>query len=236
MLVIQSCLTLCSPMHCSLPGSSVCGILQARVLEWVAIPFSRVSIKPRDWTRVSCIAGRFFTTWATRESESEVAQLCPTLCDPMAMGFSRQEYWSGLPFPSPEDLPNTGLEPRSPAVQADSLLSESPEKPKATGGLKCCCYRLSQIQTRKLPTAFQSIAITHVTTGKIPVCPGGARSSDLVDRSRADEVGLRTGRSPKAKWNLSEANPGILGPLSPMSTFLSLPSSPSPPPSSMERS
>ena len=54
----------------------------------------------------------------------QVAQLCPTLCDPMAMGFSRQEYWSGLPFPSPEDLPDTEIEPRSPALQADSLLSE----------------------------------------------------------------------------------------------------------------
>ena len=42
------------------------------------------------------------------------------------MGFSRQEYWSGLPFPSPEDLPNTGMEPRSPTLQADSLLSQPP--------------------------------------------------------------------------------------------------------------
>ena len=46
------------------------------------------------------------------------------------MGFSRQEYWSGLPFPSPEDLPNQGIEPRSLALQADSLLSEPPEKPR----------------------------------------------------------------------------------------------------------
>ena len=44
------------------------------------------------------------------------------------MGFSRQEYWSGLPFPSPEDLPDPGIEPRSPALQADSLLSELPQK------------------------------------------------------------------------------------------------------------
>ena len=50
----------------------------------------------------------------------------PTLCDPMTVGFSRQEYWSGLPFPSPEDLPDTGIEPRSPALRADSLLSEPP--------------------------------------------------------------------------------------------------------------
>ena len=55
-------------MDCSLPGSSVHGIFQARVLEWVAIPFSRRSSRPGDWTRVSCIAGRFFTIWATREA------------------------------------------------------------------------------------------------------------------------------------------------------------------------
>ena len=46
------------------------------------------------------------------------------------MGFSRQEYWSGLPFPSPGDLPNPGIEPGSPALQADTLTSEPPGKPK----------------------------------------------------------------------------------------------------------
>ena len=45
---------------------------------------------------------------------------------PLSMGFSRQEYWSGLPFPSPGDLPNPGIEPGSPALQADALSSESP--------------------------------------------------------------------------------------------------------------
>ena len=59
--------TLCNPMDCSLPGSSVHEIFQARILEWVAIPFSRGSSQPRDWTQVSCITGEFFTTWATRE-------------------------------------------------------------------------------------------------------------------------------------------------------------------------
>ena len=49
------------------------------------------------------------------------------------MGFSRQEYWSGLPFPSPGDLPNTGIEPRSLALQADSLLSEPRWKPEPLG-------------------------------------------------------------------------------------------------------
>ena len=68
--VAQSCLTLYDPMDCSLPGSSVHGIFQARVLEWVAIAFSRGSSRPRDWTQVSCIAGRRFTVWATREARS----------------------------------------------------------------------------------------------------------------------------------------------------------------------
>ena len=65
------------------------------------------------------------------ESESEVAQLCLTLWTvayqaPQSMEFSRQEYWSGLPFPSPGDLPDPGMEPRSPALQADTLPSEPP--------------------------------------------------------------------------------------------------------------
>ena len=48
---------------------------------------------------------------------------------PPSMGFFRQEYWSGLPFPSPEDLPDPGIKPRSPALQADALTSEPPGKP-----------------------------------------------------------------------------------------------------------
>ena len=59
--VAQSCPTLCDPVDCSLPGSSVHGILQARILEWVAISFSRGSSRPRDRTQVSHIAGRRFT-------------------------------------------------------------------------------------------------------------------------------------------------------------------------------
>ena len=65
MLVIQSCPILCDLMDCCPPGSSVHGILQARILEWVAIPSSRGSSRPRDWTQVSCTAGRFFTIWTT---------------------------------------------------------------------------------------------------------------------------------------------------------------------------
>ena len=66
--VTQSCLTLCDPMGCSPPGSFVHGILQARILEWVAISFSRGSSWARDWTQVSCIVGRCFNLWPTRES------------------------------------------------------------------------------------------------------------------------------------------------------------------------
>ena len=60
-LVAQSCLILCNSMYCSPPDFSVHGILQAGILEWVAIPFSRGSYWPRDRTQVSCIAGGFFT-------------------------------------------------------------------------------------------------------------------------------------------------------------------------------
>ena len=76
------------------------------------------------------------SSWLTpeSESESEVTQSCSTLWTPwtvahqapLSMGFSRQEYWSGLPFPSPGDLPNPGIKPRSPALQADTLTSEPP--------------------------------------------------------------------------------------------------------------
>ena len=76
------------------------------------------------------------------ESDSEVVQSCLTLGDPVdcslpgssVHGISRQEYWSGLPFPSPGDLPHPGIEPRSPALQADALPSEPPGKPKKEKG------------------------------------------------------------------------------------------------------
>ena len=67
-LVAQSSLTLCDPMDYRPPGYSVLGILQAGILEWVAIPFSRRSSRPRDRIQVSYTAGRFFTIWATREA------------------------------------------------------------------------------------------------------------------------------------------------------------------------
>ena len=108
-LVAQACPTLCNPMDYSPPGSSVHGILQARKLKWIAMPSSRGSSQPRDWTRVSCPARRFFNVWATRKAH---------------------EYWNRLPCPPPEDLPNPGIEWGSPALQADSLPAELPGTPK----------------------------------------------------------------------------------------------------------
>ena len=95
MKVAHLCPTLCNPMDCSLPGSSVHGILQARILEWTAIPFYRGCSQPTDQIQVSRIADGFFTISANREalehwsglcrvvSCREVTQSCPTLCDPM---------------------------------------------------------------------------------------------------------------------------------------------------------
>ena len=91
------------------PWTVVHGILQARILEWVAFPFSRESSQPRDQTQVSHIAGGFFTSWATREA---------------------QEYWGGKSIPSPADLPDPGIELGSPALQADSLPTELSGKPR----------------------------------------------------------------------------------------------------------
>ena len=167
-------------MDYSPPGCSVHGILQARILEWVAILFSWGSSQPRDWTQVSRIAGGFFTVWAARNYRRKYCQViplfipapaakslqsCPTLCDPIdgsppgsavpgilqartlewvaisfsnawkwkvkvksfsrvwllatpwtaahqappSMGFSRQEYWSGVPLPSPVLSEPTGI-------------------------------------------------------------------------------------------------------------------------------
>ena len=83
---LQSCPILCDPMECSPPGFSVHGIVQARILEWVAMPSSRGSSRPRDGTHifcVSCTAGGFFTTGATWEALCSFrleSKRCASLC------------------------------------------------------------------------------------------------------------------------------------------------------------
>ena len=85
---------LCDPMDCSLPGSSIHGIFQARILEWVAISFSRRSSQPRDWTWVSHIVGRCFTIWATREVDPHLHTLKYSLVAQMVRNLSvMQETW-----------------------------------------------------------------------------------------------------------------------------------------------
>ena len=80
--VAQSCLTLYDPMNCSLPGFSVHGVFQARVLEWVAISFSRGSSWPSGRTQLSCIAGRHFTLWTYRHQNHLEDLLNHRLLDP----------------------------------------------------------------------------------------------------------------------------------------------------------
>ena len=75
--VAQFCPTLCDPMDCSLPGSSVHGIFQAIVLEWIAISFSRGSSRPRDRTQVSRTVDRRFTVWATKEEDGSKTERGP---------------------------------------------------------------------------------------------------------------------------------------------------------------
>ena len=114
---LQSCPTLYDPIDGSPPSSPVPGILQARTLEWVAISFSNVwkwKVKGKSLSRVRLLA----TPWTVAD------QALPS------MGFSSEEYWSGLVVPSPRDHPDPGIKPGSPTLQADSLLSEPPGKPQ----------------------------------------------------------------------------------------------------------
>ena len=91
---LQSCPTLCDPIDGSPPGSAVPGILQARTLEWVAISFSNAwkwKVKVKSLSHVRLLA----TPWTAAHKA------------PPSMGFSRQEYWSGVPLPSPISLPDS---------------------------------------------------------------------------------------------------------------------------------
>ena len=129
---------------------TVHGILQARTLEWVAVPFSRGFSRPRDQTQVSRITSRFFTSWATREAANIgnqstdkepdklhlsnllcvclVTELCPTLCDPMdysppgssVHGTSQARILEWLSFPPPGDLPP---QPPAPGIKPASPVS-----------------------------------------------------------------------------------------------------------------
>ena len=108
--VAQSCPTLSDPMDCSLPGSSVHGIFQASVLELGAIAFSPTMAR----TVLNTVSG----------NSSVLGQSCPALCYPMDYSLPgssiheilQAEHWSELPFPSPGDLPDPGIKPKSPEL------------------------------------------------------------------------------------------------------------------------
>ena len=98
-LVAQSCPTFCDPMDCIPPGSSVRGILQTIILEWVSIPFSRGSSWPRNQTQVSCTPGRFFTIRLTREASSFIHVVA---CVKIFF-FLKNFYCSSMGFPCGSD-------------------------------------------------------------------------------------------------------------------------------------
>ena len=101
-----------------------------------------------------------------------ITQSCVTVSDPMdcsppgssVLEFSRQEYWNGLPFPSPGDLPNPEIEPGSPALQADSLLTEPPGKPKT------CCTRWHNLLRVKVhfSKASSQVEEMHFSKSSLP--------------------------------------------------------------------
>ena len=113
--VTQSCPTLCDPMDCSPPGSSVHGILQARILESVSMPFSS--------------EGRFSSVQSLSRVQLSVTPWTVAHQVPPSIGFPRQEYCSGLPFPSSRDRPHPGIKPESPTLACRFFTTDSPGKP-----------------------------------------------------------------------------------------------------------
>ena len=125
--VAQSCPTLCDPMDCSLPGSPVHGVFQARLLEWVATSFSRGSSQLRDWTQVSSFLATIYHSVLLVPlcmlSCFSLGQLFATLWtvtlqSPLSVGFPRQQYWSRLPSLLSGDLPDPRIELASHASPA----------------------------------------------------------------------------------------------------------------------
>ena len=125
-LVTQSCLTFCDPMDHSPPGFSVHGILQARILEWVAMHALLQGIFQTQGS-IPHLLRFLHCRWILYQWGSEETLMTPwsaALQAPLSVGFSRQVYWSGLPFPPPGGLPDPGIEAGSPALQTDSLSYE----------------------------------------------------------------------------------------------------------------
>ena len=94
-------------MDCSPPGSSIHGIFQSRTLGWVAIPFSRGYSQPRDWTQVSCIAGKFFIIWANRETKYSSVRLSRSVVSDSLQPHGLQQARLPCPSPAPRTYSNS---------------------------------------------------------------------------------------------------------------------------------
>ena len=161
---LQSCPTLCDPIDGSPPGSPVPGILQARTLEWVAIAFSN-AWKWKGKVKSFSPVWLFATSWTTAYQA------------PPSLGFSRQEYWSGVPFPSPGDLPYPGIEPGSPALQTDALPPEPPGKPDFQD------MATNTFPTSRLRTAPEVTKIFAKLFILVSQCPPTNSHSEILNRS-----------------------------------------------------
>ena len=135
MLVTQSCPTFFDPMDCSPPGSSVHGILQARILEWVVIPspgdLPDPGIEPRSPAlQADSLPSEPLKGKVKSLSRVQLFATPWTLAywAPPSMGFSGQRYWSGLSFPSPGDLPDPGIEPCISCITGGFFTTEPPGK------------------------------------------------------------------------------------------------------------
>ena len=129
-LVTQSCPTLCDPMDCSPPGSSVHGILQARIFEWVAITFSRGSTWSKVWTWVSHIADRLYTIWVTKLSPIS-CHLLVVVCAGVGKAFPDTEYFRREVYKEHEgeimralQMQQTRESPKDPVRTVDHLKGE----------------------------------------------------------------------------------------------------------------
>ena len=160
--VTQSCPILCDPVGRSPPGFSIHGIFQARVLEWVAISFSRRSSRPRDWTWVSCIAGRRFTLWATREaggpkdpSKSMCSRSSAFQNLRLSWGWGRMHLWllGVLPWNTQARSWEEGTVPSSSFSHQQEPLPQIKTRPSAGGSLDMHV----QYKSRESPVATEPL-------------------------------------------------------------------------------
>ena len=142
---LQSCPTLCDPIDGSPPGSAVPGILQARTLEWVAISFSNAwkwKVIVKSLSRVRLVA----TPWTAANQA------------PPSKGFSRQEYWSGLPLPSPEDVHLLSFDFNTvPVVKNPGDVGLIPRSERSLGGRNGNPLKYSYLENSMDRGAWQAI-------------------------------------------------------------------------------